>query len=445
MKSNGIIVSFWKSWLIVICLSIGSTAVHGLENQGANELLEKAKKAWKTADFRNAYELSKRIPKQTAVAEAAKLQTLSAYAVGDYRRAIDAGGRLEGNKPHPKGVRNAILWSYIRLGDIVGAKSYAKAQEMLKDGAMTERLRLAQERPLSVKISGTVKLPFTVDALSPYMPGIRGRVDGQDVVIRLDTGGSYVHITRTLANKLGIKHAGSRKSFAGLITDTVSYGNADLELGSISIKNAPVAVHSDKTLASASIAKAFGVDIGPVIGTNLLGLFLTTIDTPGSQLVLSDVNDTKAREEHLKSFGQKFHEVPFGLIGSHLMIARGRMGKSSSPLFIDSGLVAVSGGQQVSVLTAGSNLSEFGIKAPKPGVTKLPWPIALGAAVQDGNSAVSVPEQTWNKFGDWSMVEVKALLSYGFLKKYAWTIDFRGRVYRLYEAADSQSKTPNGP
>ena len=256
------------------------------------------------------------------------------------------------------------------------------------------------------------------------------------MVARLDTGGSYLHVTRSQARALGIEYGGCERGFAGLAKNTICYGAADLALGGAHIRNAPVWVHADDTFPVAVVASAFGAEMGAIIGTNVFQQFLTTIDAPRKRLILSERGDPAARAAHVARLSGDAHEAPFALLGEHFMIARGRLGERRDlNLFVDSGLAFFSTDQgQAGLLASTSTLESWGIPAPPAGhFAGIPGPIALGALRQHGLTAVAVPDRVWRDFGDWHGMRVEALLSHAFLKSYAWTIDFDRHVYVFHE------------
>src|SRR3989304_261217 len=144
-------------------------------------------------------------------------------------------------------------------------------------------------------------------------------------------------------------HPSCRASLRG---HPVRHGFADLELGPVHLRNVPVAVH-EGALPTGPIAEAFGVELGPIIGTNVLERFLATVDAPGQRLLLSRRGDTEAPAAHLPRLGSPQHEAPFALWSDHLMIARGRLGGvANANLFVDSGLVAFTAEQGQAALLA---------------------------------------------------------------------------------------------
>lgn len=144
------------------------------------------------------------------------------------------------------------------------------------------------------------------------MPGFAALLNGQPTVARLDTGGSFIHVSSEAATAFGVKTIASEREFAALGWHTVRHGIANLELGPIQLRNVPVAVH-EGALPAGAIAEVFGVELGPIIGTNVLGRFLTTVDAPSRRLLLSRRGDAVARAAHLAQLDAAQHEAPFAL------------------------------------------------------------------------------------------------------------------------------------
>jgi hypothetical protein len=322
-----------------------------------------------------------------------------------------------------------VLWAHVWVGDISGALAFARRRGLDRSAAIREQLRIAQTDPFVVEAHGVVELPFTSDRFSAYMPCVPARLNGRAVVARLDTGGSFVHMSRSRAAEFGVAFAGCERDFAALRFAAICHGRADLELGSARLVNIPVAVHRDDSLPAATIATAFGADLGVVIGTNVFRQFLTTVDAPERRLVLSDRTDPNARAAHLARLPEVAGDIEFGVLGDHYLIARGRVGADRQAVFfLDTGLAAVSDEQGQAALLATRNvLGRWGAGMPaEPGrFADLSAPITLGPVSASGLTIFPVTDRVWREgFGDWSGVRVDALLSHGFLRRWAWTLDF---------------------
>ena len=392
--------------------------------------------AWRAGDFTVAREhATALLVAGQAAAEARHLVVLVECVLGEYGEAIATYQSIDRRYRRLAELDEPVLWAHVHRDDIAGALAFAERRGLGRGGAVTQRLRLALENPLDVEIEGVVDVPFTDDALTPLMPGFAALLNGQPAVARLDTGGSFIHMTAEAAAACGVKAIVAEREFAALGWHTVRHGLADLELGPIHFRNVPVAVH-EGVLPAGPIAETFGVELGPIIGTNVLERFLTTVDTPAQRLLLSRRGDTEGRAAHLARLATTQHEAPFALWSDHLMIARGQVGGlSDANLFVDSGLVAFTAEQgQAALLVARGALASWGLALPPDGrFAELPGPLAIGAAVRGGLTAYPIPDSTWRDFGDWGGIRVDALVSWGFLRHFSWTIDFDRRRYLFGE------------
>jgi hypothetical protein len=271
---------------------------------------------------------------------------LVASVDGDYREAIAQRARISPGYPRLNELDEPVLWSHVHAGDLKGALAFAQ-QRHLPDTSL-KRLRLAISKPLSVRLQGVTVVPFTNDALTPCMPGMEATLDGHRTVVRLDTGGSFVHMSASLAAEFGIKPVATSIEFSSLTVGKVGHGVAsELRIAGAVLRNVPVAVHYG-TLGAGQIAKAFGVQLGPIIGTNVLERFLATVDGPGRRLIISPRDDPKARAQHLAVAGAhagKASVVSFLLWPDHYMLVQGRIAGQPARFFVDSGLVAATPGE----------------------------------------------------------------------------------------------------
>jgi hypothetical protein len=395
--------------------------------------------AWHAGDFALAREhAAGLVVAGQAVDEARHVLALVASVLGEYDEAIATHQMIHPRYPRLAELDEPVLWALVHRGDIAGALAFAERSGLGRRGAVTQRLRLALENPLIVEIEGLVDVPFTDDALSPLMPGFSASLNGRPTVARLDTGGSFIHMTSEAAAAFGVRTVVSERAFAALRWHTVRHGLADLELGPIHLRNIPVAVH-EGGLPAAQIAEAFGVELGPIIGTNVLERSLSTVDAPGRRLLLSRRGDLDARAAHLARLGTRLHEAPFALWSGHLMIARGRLGSVADVnLFVDSGLVAFTQEQgQAALLASRGALSSWGVALPAEGrFAALPGPLAIGAASRAGLTVYPIADRTWRNFGDWGGIRVDALVSWGFLRHFSWTIDFDRRRYLFRDSLE---------
>jgi hypothetical protein len=395
--------------------------------------------AWRAGDFALAQERgADLVATGKSVDEARHVLTLVQSVLGNYDEAIATHQQIDPHYGRLDELDEPILWDHLHRDDVAGALAFAERSGLARDSAITQRLHMALDHPFGVDIEGVVDTPFTDDTLTPYMPGLVASLNGRRTVARLDTGGSFIHVSSDMAAAYGIDAVVSEREFAALRWHTVRHGLADLEIGPIRLHNAPVAVH-DGALPAEAIGAAFGVELGPIIGTNVLQRFLSTVDAPHQRLVLSRRGDAAARTEHLARLGGPHHAAPFALWSDHLMIARGRVGDvGNANLFVDSGLVAGNTEQgQAALLVPRRALARWGVTRPEAGrLAVLPGPLAIGTASRSEMAAHVVRDSVWRDLGDWGGIRVDALVSWGFLRNFAWTIDFDQRQYLFGERSD---------
>ena len=390
--------------------------------------------AWHEGDIQGARSRALTLLNGGMADEARHVIALASHVQGDHAAAVATYGTISRRYRRLAELDEPILWSHVRLGDIAAAQTFAQARGLLRSKAVREQLRLALERPLRVDSSGVIDLPFTEDAFTSLMPGVAVRLSGHSLVARLDTGGSFIHLSQRQARTLGIQYAGCGRAFAGLTTASVCYGIADLDLGTARVRNVPVHVHAEDTLPIATVGSAFGAKVDLIIGTNVFAQFLTTIDAPGRRLVLSCRRDERARHAHLARLSGRPHHVPFILLGSHLMIARGAVGGRPVNFFVDSGLAVFNHDQgQAGLLLSRAVLESWSVPDPDADRFANIPSIALGSAKRHDVTAFVVTNRMWRQFGDWSHLDVTALLSHAYFKAYTWTLDFDRQMYWLHE------------
>ena len=176
-----------------------------------------------------------------------------------------------------------VLWAHVHLDDIAGAVAFAERRGIDPHAVSTRSDSAWRSRTRSgVAIDGVVDVPFTDDALTPLMPGFTARLNGRPTVARLDTGGSFVHMTAEAATAFGVKTIVAEREFAALSWHTVRHGFADLELGPIHLRNVPVDRSTRVRSRPDRSPRRSASSWGRIIGTNVLERFLTTVDAPRS-------------------------------------------------------------------------------------------------------------------------------------------------------------------
>jgi len=418
--------------IIVIALAIlcAFTKAHGRRQEGVT--LSPAMDAYARGEFNLAETEANRLLESEPDA-ARHVLFLVAHASGRHERAVRLFGEIGRSYQERKELVEPACWSLIRLGLFRDARILLDEEGPRADRALLTLLFRQEENPVRAEISDIAVIPFVDDPLTPFLPGVAARLGGIDCVARIDTGGSWIHITAAFAKKTGIKTLVSERGFASLASDTLKYGITDIELGGVMIRNAPVCVH-ERGLSAEPIAAAFAVEMGPIIGTNVLALFYPTIDGPGKRLVLSPRGDEASRARHDALFPSKGESVSFILWADHYMIVPVAIGADLRSLsFVDSGLVVVTEEQgQASMLFPETTLRRWGGTVPAPGkLATLPATLSVGSREEPGSTAYVMDLRGWNAFGEWGGLAVDSLVSWGYLKHFAWSIDFDAYQYTL--------------
>lgn len=414
------------------------------ESMHKNPKIAAAWTAWEQGDLELARELSEKLLLEPETRDAGHhILTLIYHVQGDHSAAVNHQAQISPKYEWLSTLDEPVLWSYIHSGNIKKALEFAEQRKMSK--STLARLKLAVDRSFTVKLDGIAELPFTDDKLSPYMPGFEATFCGHRAVVRLDTGGSFIHLSSEQAKEYGIETVACGEGFSALASGKICFGVADeLVLGPVVMRNIPVMVHYG-TLSSKGISDAFGVELGPIIGTNILQQFLSTIDGPGRRLILSRRGDEETRGRHMVLVNKiqgNAHKLPFIMWHDHYMIAGGRANSQSARFFVDSGLVAVNGLQgQVALLASHETLKLWDTPiVESPMFSQVPGEFCLGSACRKGVTAYPVENDVWKNIGDWGDSKVNAMVSWGFLSHYVWTIDFDKYVYTLIEPVEKPAQ-----
>lgn len=270
------------------------------------------------------------------------------------------------------------------------------------------------------------EVPFLV---TDPLPMMAVELNGVGLTSLVDTGADLFVVDAGIADSLGIEIVAELMGmFAGGMEAKVGLAIADsLRLGSVVLHNVPVAV-----LPTAPMSIG-GHTVDGIVGTNLLRQFMSTIDYPGGRLVLRDPGGRSAEsfyEEHGRNIVE---EVPFYLASTHFMMAPGSLNGVEGLLFhVDSGLAG-----EPSFGTSEQTLRYVGIPVPdletdgqefRGGggmTTSATFPVSqLGLGRLSQTDLVgaygATPPQAYRMLGFIN----DGTISHGFLRSYAWTLDF---------------------
>ena len=278
---------------------------------------------------------------------------------------------------------------------------------------------------MKVALERLVVVPFTEQSISEYLPGFEAEIDGQKTVAHVDTGGTFLHMGTHRAEEFGINLSRGGEGYHGTERVETYHGIVpSFRLGSAFLENVPVV----------ALPSLKGGEDFIIFGTNILQLFLATLDYPNRQLILSPRNDLDLRQRHLAMLPENGVEIPFYIWGDHYMFARGGVGEHRDlNFFIDSGLVSLhpdgrGGLRQAAFWSSRSNYEKWGLDPDevRKEVFESPLPLSLGPLEQGGHLFLARDKVPYRRFGK---AQIHGLLSHAFLKRYAWTVDFDKHVY----------------
>ena len=314
----------------------------------------------------------------------------------------------------------------MHLDAIADAAAFARARRDVP-AVTIRRLEAHAERPLRIALDGATVVPGADHPLAELLPTFPAMINGHAVTVHVDTGGTFLVMGPDRARALGIATtaAGTDRAHLDLQLVEMAYGIADrVAIGGARLEQVPVDVLSTLT----------GEGDLVIVGTNLLERFLSTLDGPGRRLILSRRDDPVAEAAHRALIPGSAAVVPFLLWGDHFMFARGGFGADGERnFFVDNGLVFAvpgeGGPRQASFAASKRQLKRLGLGGAdrRRGYLESPLPLALGPLTQD-RPIVVVGAAGEHSFGG---VRIDGLVSYGFLKRYVWTIDFDAHEYRL--------------
>lgn len=384
---------------------------------------ESALNYWQNGEVLKAHnELVKIVNTSPGNEEAKYLLMKSFFIQGRYNEALEIFTKLNENfEKHSESVDLAIQ-AYIHLRDYNNAYLLAKQN----DSKQLSYLEVLKNKRFTVIADRIYRVQFLHDdkISSDIWPGVTGRINGVQSLIRFDTGADYMIVGLTAAQKLGIElenetsgmHATSKISMWNSIIDSMSFDNGP------SFLNVPVKVMAD-----------LGEHI--IFGTNILEQLFTTIDYPNKLFIFTPRNNVQLIKEHHKLLSPNSINVPFFLWSDHYMTAKGKFGSNDGlNLFFDSGLIALTqiDGKvvQASFTASLESLIKWGFdKTNLNSSCFIPTDFSLSI-----NNLVQPNTLVWydanlkndRNFGG---IRIDGLISHSWLKNYSWTIDFDRMEY----------------
>lgn len=416
----------WDSLFSPICVPL-LALIASEPSVAANkvELQTAAWNAWKSGDASKAMRIGKKLINEPETADEGKhVVVLAAHVLGLYDEAINTFAAIDPRYARLSELRGAVFESHLHLGRAADALQFAEQYKMSENAKW--RARSLIDSPIRISLEGVSVTSFERDKLTPFLPGVVGSVNGMKTIFRFDTGGTFVAMSPALATSFGVRSSNCAGGFANLQTTQVCFGVADIVVGQARVENAPVVV------VASLPAEQQGVELGPVLGTNFMSHFLSTIDAPRNRIILSRRGDRSANRQHIRLLGSSKRRIPFLLWSDHFILAKGSAGKNNNLIyFVDSGLVSVdSDGTQAGLLLPKSEAAKWSGNAdqsPEGSIVTLGSRIGLGSTTQSGQRGLILPDAAWKAFGSFGGIKVNALISYGFLKNWSWTLDFDRR------------------
>jgi predicted aspartyl protease len=335
-------------------------------------------------------------------------------------------------RPEEAAAKSLLAEVFYRRDDFQHAAPLVRA---LGREAMAKELESFKDDP-PYQIEGKADVTSLKFIMTDPLPVVQVRVNASDPVnFFIDTGGAEVIIDAEFAKEVAAAQFGpAMGTFAGGKQAGFQHGRVDsLILGDFAVKNVPVHIMDVRRFSQPIFG---GKRVDGIIGTVLLYHFLATLDYPRGELILR-----RKTEESLKQMEQEAQSknsiiVPFWMAGDHYMVAWGTVNKSQPLLFfVDTGLAG--GGftcPESTLKEAGISLQESlsGEGIGGGGKVKVtPFVVqelALGEAKElNVQGLYTGPFPLENAFG----FRIGGLISHGFFRSYAFTLDFAGMRYFL--------------
>jgi Tetratricopeptide repeat/Aspartyl protease len=309
----------------------------------------------------------------------------TAFTKGDFQTAFtDYNNAIEENPDDAEAILGLGTLDLYR-NDWRNARTYLnRARHLLpNDPRVDARLATLQERlPKTDQYvfdlqNGQTDIPFT--SVDP-VPVVRATIDGKTFSLLVDTGAASVDLSPAAAESLGLQ-AG------GLIDKIVLPG--------LTVSNVPARVLKAPLTAGTS-------QVDGALGTIFLSHFLPTFDYAHSRLTLRLWAASPAVEQSAKSQGAAIE--PMWLVGTHLLLASGRIGGNRATLF------AIQTGQNGGVVAvAGASDPSFTVPL-----------VSLGRYAQGPVAATALPDDLFSAVP----FRVGGALRSGFFRPATLTLDF---------------------
>ncbi|MGE0762919.1 MAG: retroviral-like aspartic protease family protein [Bdellovibrionales bacterium] len=349
---------------------------------------------------------------------------LTAFARGKFQEAIDQQQLISNSYSRFQDTLMPVIDAYRHLGQYSEAYAFAVNHSVNEPVGLQDALKQYSVSPPKFQLAKATEIPFKMnDPFNPYLPGFDLTLNGRTMIGHIDTGGTFVVISKELADQMGLKYTYFGNGHCNGKEASVWFTQTTMQLGDLLVTGIPTEI-SDCLDGTAMKARA-------IFGTNILQRFLSTIDYPKNRLVLSPFTQRSAHARlvstgYSSSTKQKFH-----IWGDHYMFAKGQMsGFKNRNFFVDTGLVTFhADGRQSAFLTSTKNLIDMGYDQQtlaNDNVVNIIGDVGFKRIVQSGHA---VQHQGVISFSNFGGVEITGLIGHAFLNKYSWTIDFEKMSY----------------
>lgn len=403
---------------IYVCLSTMTLLLCTGESSFATDGKDEAVwEAWKGGNVEQTARLAVNVQDD---AQRLDLLFRCAFVSGEYEQALEHFGRIPPSYPGHGALLGPVIDCLLHLGRFDDAYEFAKRHR----AGPIDALKMRTDRPLDASLDRVSVVPFADHKLTPFFPAFRVELEGEPIVAHVDTGGSFIAMHPDHAKELGIKLIDYGSGNHGHRTVKLSFGIArEFKLGDAVLKNVPVITSTTHT--------------GVVFGMSVLAQFFSTLDYPRNRLILSPRGNDALRRDHMAMLPSKRVEHPFHMWGDHYMFARGFIGDDDRvTFFMDSGLVALRKINQDPTIQAGFASSRerylkwgYSEEQVKQHFFKSNLPFGLGPLRQEGTWCLTGPTGEHHGRIVHGGVEFHGCLGHAFVKKYAWTLDFKNRNY----------------
>jgi len=422
-----------KLVLVLVLFLLGGITVISNEAQSRQSELETADNLFKAGKFAEAEKLyAKVLAAEPANFQAAlRLGSISLLAnrLDNAQKWLAKAIEL---KPEELSTKSLIAEVFYRQDDFAAAAPLFRAA-----GQEAVANKLESFKGITpYKIEGKAKVTHLKFVMTDPLPVIQVRVnEAEPVNFFIDTGGAEVIIDTEFAKELNIVQFGAMTgTFAGGKQAAFQHGRVDfLTLGDFTVKNIPVHIMDVRRFSQPVFG---GKRVDGIIGTVLLYHFIPTLDYPRGELVLRHMTKENLKQVEREARAKKAIMIPFWMAGDHYMVAWGTVNKSQPLLlFVDTGLAG--GGftcPESTLKEAGINLQEsFAAEGVGGGgkVKVIPFVVeelTLGDAKEHNvRGLYTGPFPLENAF----RFRIGGLVSHGFFRPYALTLDFVGMRFFL--------------